>query len=163
MMSWGISRFSQAFMRSYISMQLCYFSPIYIRLANWMTYPSSDIDVTGIQAIGAGFGARCDCLNIGNAFRVVLFLTAMRKRFLWWKLHPAAYAISNSRDINYLWFSIFISFLAKWGLLRYSGIKAYQQARPFFLGLIWGDYIIGSIWTIVGDIVHQRIFFGGMT
>ena len=123
---------------------------IYVRLANWIAYPSSDIDFTGVQAVGAGLGA-------------VIFLTAMRKRFLWWKLHPAGYAISNSRDINYLWFSILISLLAKWTLLRYSGIKRYQQARPLFLGLILGDYIVGSIWTIVGDVVHTRIFFGGMT
>ena len=123
---------------------------IYTRLANWLTYSSDELDTTGVQAVGAGFG-------------VVLFLTAMRTRFLWWKLHPAGFAISNSRDINYLWFSIFISFLAKWGLLKYSGIKSYQSARPFFIGLILGDYIVGSVWTIVGNIVHKRIFFGGMT
>jgi len=73
---------------------------IYTRLTNWITYPSSDIDLGGMGAIGAGLVA-------------VFFLTAMRKRFLWWKLHPAGYAISNSRDINFLWFSIFISLLAK--------------------------------------------------
>ena len=123
---------------------------IYIRLTNWITYPSNDIDFTGLESIGAGLVA-------------VFFLTSMSRRFLWWRLHPAAYAISNSRDINYLWFSIFISLLAKWGLLRYGGIVRYQKARPFFLGLILGDYIIGSLWTIVGDVVHTRIFFGGMT
>jgi len=123
---------------------------IYTRLTNWITYPSSDIDFGGMGAIGAGLVA-------------VFFLTAMRNRFLWCQLHPAGYAISNSRDINYLWLSIFISLLAKWGLLRYGGIKRYRQARPFFLGLILGDYVIGSILTIVGDIVHTRIFFGGMT
>ena len=123
---------------------------IYVRLANWIAYPSSDVNLTGVQAVGSGLVT-------------VIFLTVMRKRFLWWKLHPAGYAISNSRDINYLWFSIFISLLAKWALLKYGGIKRYQQIRPLFLGLILGDYIIGSIWTIVGDVVHTRIFFGGMT
>ena len=121
---------------------------IYTRVANWITYPSSDIDSLGIQTIGAGFV-------------VVVFLTAMRRQFLWWRLHPAAYAISNSYDINYFWFSILIGFAAKWLLIKYGGIRRYRQARPFFLGIILGDYIIGSLWTMVGVIVHQRIFFGG--
>ena len=123
---------------------------IYVRLANWLTYPTDAVDLSGVIAVIAGFGT-------------VLLLTLMRTRFLWWKLHPAGFAISNSRDINYLWFSILISLLAKWMLLRLGGIRTYQQARPFFLGLILGDYIIGSIWTIIGTLVHQRIFFGGMT
>ena len=123
---------------------------IYVRLANWLTYPTDAVDVSGVIAVAAGFG-------------IVLLLTLMRTRFLWWKLHPAGFAISNSRDINYLWFSILISLLAKWMLVRLGGVRTYQQARPFFLGLILGDYVVGSIWTIVGTLVHQRIFFGGMT
>ena len=123
---------------------------IYNRLANRISYPSSDINLAAIQSIGTGFVA-------------VLILTVFQKRFLWWRLYPAAYAISNSRDINYLWFSIIISFFAKWVLLKYGGIRKYRQARPLFLGLILGGYIVGSFWTIVGVIVHKRIFFGGMT
>ena len=120
----------------------------YTRLANWINHPSSDISLSGIRSVGIGVA-------------VVLVLTVMRRRFLWWRLHPAAYAISNSLDINHFWFSILISFVAKWLLIRHGGIGKYRQVRPFFLGLILGDYIVGSIWTIVGDIIHRKIFYGG--
>ena len=123
---------------------------LYSRLANRIAYPSGEVDMVAVRSIGGGFIA-------------VILLTVMQKRFMWWRLYPAAYAISNSRDINFLWFSIMISFAVKWALLKYGGIRKYRQARPLFLGLILGAYIVGSIWTIIGVIVHKRIFFGGMT
>jgi len=121
---------------------------LYTRLANWLTDPSDELDYSGLASISVGFGA-------------VLFFAFMRQKFLWWKLHPAGYAISNSMDINIFWVSILVGFTLKWLLIKYGGIKKYQQARPFFLGLILGEYIIGSIWTIIGNIIHQQIFFGG--
>ena len=121
---------------------------VYTRLANWLSNPTDELNYRGLIAIGAGFSA-------------VLFFTVMRQRFLWWKLHSAGYAISNSLDINHFWFSILIGFTLKWLLIKYGGIKKYQQARPFFLGLILGEYTFGSIWTIIGNIIHQQIFFGG--
>ena len=121
---------------------------VYTRLSNWLTYSSDELNYSGLVAIGVGFGA-------------VLLFTFMRQRFLWWKLHPAGYAISNSLDINHFWFSILVGFTLKWLLIKYGGIKKYQQARPFFLGLILGQYVIGSIWTIIGNTIHQQIFFGG--
>ena len=121
---------------------------LYTRLANWLTDPADELNYSGLTSIGAGFSA------------VILF-AFMRQKFLWWKLHPAGYAISNSMDINVFWFSILAGFTLKWLLIKYGGIKKYQQARPFFLGLILGEYIVGSIWTIIGNIIHQQIFFGG--
>ena len=92
----------------------------------------------------------------------MIWFNFMRQYFLWWKLHPAGYAISNSLDINHFWFSILVGFFLKHLLIRYGGIKKYQQAQPFFLGLILGEYTIGSIWTIVGNIIHQQIFLVGV-
>ena len=58
--------------------------------------------------------------------------------------------------------SLFLSVLSPSGIvLKYGGLKLHRQARPFFLGLILGGYMVGGFWTIVGDIIHMRIFFGG--
>lgn len=119
----------------------------YIRLQNWMLNPS-EFDYIGAGAVGVGIV-------------IVLFFTVMRRLFLWFPFHPVGYAISNSHDINVFWFSVFIGFLAKWAVLKYGGLKLHRQARPFFLGLILGGYMVGGFWTIVGDIIHMRIFFGG--
>ena len=33
-----------------------------------------------------------------------------------------------------------------------GGVKLYRTTVPFFLGLILGDYTIGSIWSLIGCI-----------
>ena len=37
-------------------------------------------------------------------------------------------------------FSIFVSWLAKWTIMRSGGIGLYQRAQPFFIGLILGYF-----------------------
>lgn len=78
-----------------------------------------------------------------------LLLAAMKRRFLWWPLHPIAYPLGLSWTMNWLWFPLFISWAAKWLILKYGGLKAHRQARPFFIGLILGEYVVGSILSIV--------------
>ena len=75
-------------------------------------------------------------------------LMALRTSFLWWPLHPAGYALSAGWTMNMLWLPLFFSWAAKAILLRYGGLKAHQQAVPFFLGLILGEFIIGSFWSL---------------
>ena len=75
-------------------------------------------------------------------------LMVLRSRFLWWPLHPAGYALSGAWTMNMLWLPLFFSWLTKVTLLRYGGLKMHQQAVPFFLGLILGEFIVGSFWSI---------------
>jgi len=83
-----------------------------------------------------------------------LLLMVMRIKVFWWPFHPAGYAVSSSWSMNVFWFSIMISFFAKWIILKIGGIKSHRQAIPFFLGLILGEFIIGSIWSIIGISMH---------
>ena len=97
---------------------------------------------------------------IGIGFSIVVALTLLRQRFLWWTLHPAAYPLASSLNwsMSWMWSSIFVSWLVKWILLRHGGLTAYRRAIPFFFGLILGDYLIGGLWNIWGIISHRYIY-----
>ena len=87
-------------------------------------------------------------------FLFSLFLLVMRLRFLGWPFHPIGFAISSSWAINLVWTCLFASWLVKLIMIRYGGLKLYRQARPFFLGLILGDCLMGSAWAVVGIVLE---------
>ena len=87
---------------------------------------------------------------VGVGFLFSVLLGWMRTRFLWFPLHPLAYAISNSWGVAQLWMPIFIGSVAKFLILRFGGMKGYRRVLPFFLGLILGEITIGSLWTVIG-------------
>jgi hypothetical protein len=91
-------------------------------------------------------------------FVVTLFLMAMRMRLFWWPLHPAGFAISSSWSMNVFWFSIFFSSVIKWVILKHGGVKAHRNAIPFFLGLILGEFIIGSVWSLIGITIERPMY-----
>ncbi|MBC8232037.1 hypothetical protein H8E77_21010 [bacterium] len=86
------------------------------------------------------------------------FLMVMRMRMFWWPFHPAGYAISSSWSMNVFWFSIFFSFLIKWIILRFGGLNTHRKAIPFFLGLILGEFIVGSIWSLIGITIDKPMY-----
>lgn len=116
----------------------------YNRLQRWITNPTKPDYSTG--------------LFMGVGFITTIFFTIMRSRFLWWPLHPAGYAVSNSWGVEVTWFPILISCTAKFIILRYGGLKAHRRAIPFFAGLILGEFVIGSIWSIIGTVTGIRTY-----
>ncbi len=87
-------------------------------------------------------------MGVGFVFCSLLMLA--RIRFPWWPLHPIGYAISSSWAINLVWMPLFIAWVAKAILMRYGGVRLYRQALPFFLGIILGQMIVGSLWHLLG-------------
>ena len=95
---------------------------------------------------------------MGMGSLVVMGLAAMRARFLWWPFHPAGYALAVSYAVDYFWFAFLIAWVLKSLLIRYGGMKMHNAFVPFFLGLILGDFTIGSIWAIVGPIMGVQAY-----
>jgi len=83
-------------------------------------------------------------------FLFAAFLQMMRVRFGWWPFHPLAFAVSSSFEIQLVWMPIFVAWVIKGALLRYGGVRTYQNALPFFYGLILGQFVEGSILNIWG-------------
>ena len=110
----------------------------YRRLTGWLQSPTDTlVPETGFM----GFG-----------FLITTLLMLFRMRFVWWPFHPAGFAISTSWGMNVTWGCLFMSWLIKLIILKYGGPVKYRKIAPFFLGLILGEFTIGSAWTIIGII-----------
>jgi hypothetical protein len=114
------------------------------RLQTQINSPSS-YNASSIVAVIAGFVTTS-------------FLVFMRLRYPWWTLHPAGYAVSNNWSMNQFWVSLFVAWMVKATILKYAGIKSYRAAIPFFMGLILGDFLGGSTWTLYGIWLHRRVY-----
>ncbi|HLV80082.1 MAG TPA: DUF6785 family protein [Chthonomonadaceae bacterium] len=87
---------------------------------------------------------------IAVGFGTVLLLSALRLRFPWFPLHPVGYAVSSSWSLGLLWLPLMIAWVLKAFLLRYGGLRAYRLALPYFLGMILGECVLGSFWSLLG-------------
>jgi len=99
---------------------------------------------------------RITYMAVGAA--IVMGLGALRGAFVGWPFHPAGYALAVSYAMDYFWFAIFVSWLIKLLIIRYGGMRLHNQFVPFFLGLVLGDFFIGSIWAIIGPTIGAQTY-----
>ncbi|MGQ9610943.1 MAG: DUF6785 family protein [bacterium] len=95
-------------------------------------------------------------MTLGAAFTT--FLSIMRMKFLWWPFHPVGYALSMNFGVDYIWFTIVIGSVIKWAILKFGGLKTLRRAYPFFIGVIIGEYAIGSFWSALSVILQKRMY-----
>jgi len=81
-----------------------------------------------------------------------IFLAYMRAMFYWWPFHPLGYALCISWTMSVFWFSCFVAWLVKSLILRYGGMKLYVKARPWFLGMVLGEFGMAVVWTLISAI-----------
>ena len=87
---------------------------------------------------------------------VTIGLSVARVRIPWWPFHPLGYAMGPSWPLIQLWFSVFVGWLMKTALMRYGSGRSYRKARPFFLGLVAGEFLAAGIWVGVSAITKTR-------
>jgi len=106
------------------------------KLASFMNYPREmRLAATGASVAG---------------FLFTLLLGALRMRYTWWLWHPVGYATSMSWSMGKIWFCLFVGWLAKLLVTRYGGAVAYKKALPFVVGIVLGEFVVGSLWGIYG-------------
>ncbi|HEX3000257.1 MAG TPA: DUF6785 family protein, partial [Armatimonadota bacterium] len=76
-------------------------------------------------------------------------LVFMRATFAWWPLHPMGYALSASWTMVVFWFPCLLAWMIKALVSRYGGMKYYLMGRPFFLGMILGEFSMAVFWTVI--------------
>ena len=91
-------------------------------------------------------------------FSLTILLNSLRMRLSWFPFHPVGFAISSSWSMHQLWMTMLIAWLIKLLLLRYGGLKLYRSAIPFFLGLILGECVMGSLWTLIGIALNMQTY-----
>lgn len=99
-------------------------------------------------------------LSAGIGGLVMAFLLVMRHQFLWWPLHPLGFALGVTWAPFHLWFSTMIGWALKLVMIRFGGLGLYQKGRPFFVGLILGEYFMTAIWSFVG--LFTRVSYWGL-
>ena len=78
-------------------------------------------------------------------------LAFLQYRLHWWPLHPVGIAVAPLWMTRLIAFSVLLAWVSKSAIMRYGGVAAYRQARPFFMGLIAG-YFLGIGLSYLVDI-----------
>ncbi len=110
----------------------------YNTLTSWIKSPQPG-KFPEFMAIVVGFG-------------IAFLLQFLRMRFPWWPLHPLAFAVTSSYEINLVWGPLFLAWMFKSLILRYGGRGGFHRSLPFFIGLMLGQFVVGSLWNIYGII-----------
>jgi hypothetical protein len=119
---------------------LVFASEPYNRLDGWLRGTAAPTDNT-VSAVLVGFG-------------FTFLLQMLRMRLPWFPFHPVGYAVSSSWSMNMLWMCMFIAWAIKLMVMRYGGLKMYRRLMPFFLGIVLGECITGSLWSIIGMVLN---------
>ncbi len=105
-------------------------------------------NVAAIEGLGADHRTTGG-LFFGVGILVTTGLVILRMLYWWWPLHPLGYALSASWTLVVFWFPVLIAWCIKTPILRYSGIRQYQRLRPFFLGMVFGEFGMAVLWTLI--------------
>jgi len=87
---------------------------------------------------------------------ITVGLSVARVQYAWWPFHPLGYAMGPSWPMIQLWSSVFVGWMMKTTLMRYGSGRSYRKARPFFLGLVAGEFLIAGVWVIISALTGTR-------
>jgi hypothetical protein len=87
---------------------------------------------------------------------VMLAMMLMRTFYSWWPLHPVGFAVGAVWIMDHLWFTCALIWLIKWLIVRWGGLRTYALLRPFFLGLILGQFLCAGAWLIIDAMTGMR-------
>jgi len=78
---------------------------------------------------------------------------AGRVWFSWWPFHPIGMAIGDVGSVvRNAFFPLFLAWLIQTLLMRFGGVRLYQAAQPFFLGMLVG-FLMGIGLSIGVDMI----------
>jgi hypothetical protein len=97
-------------------------------------------------------------LAMGGGAGLTLLLQTLRTRFAGFPFHPVGYALSAGYASTFLWSTALLTWAFKLMLFRYAGLQGYRRAVPFFLGLLLGEFIVGSLISLSGVVLGTPMY-----
>ena len=86
-------------------------------------------------------------LNFMIGVLVTLGIVILRARTLWFPFHPLGYALCGTWTMMVFWFPCLVAWVCKVIILRYGGMRLYSRIRPFFLGMVLGEFTMAVLWS----------------
>ncbi len=83
---------------------------------------------------------------------VMGLLMVGRHHFVGWPLHPLGFAVAAGWTMSVLWSSIMLAWLIKSLVLRLGGARTFERTKPFFLGLVLGQLVVGGLWLAIDSL-----------
>ncbi|MDA0710730.1 MAG: hypothetical protein O3B73_11030, partial [bacterium] len=138
----------------WFSLKLAYASGAYnfgewvFRQGGQVPYDTMVTKIKAAEHINAGH-----FVFLGLGILATLFLTYLRHRLTWWRLHPIGFSIASVGQVQWTVLSLFAAWAIKVLLIRFGGLLLYNRAKPFFVGLVVGhfgaaglSFVIDAIW-----------------
>jgi hypothetical protein len=95
--------------------------------------------------------------TLGLGGTVMLMLVHLRRAVTWWPLSPLGYLVGSSWTVmHHLWFCVFVGWLANTLVRRYGGLHLFLRFRPFFLGLVLGEFLTAALWLALDALLGVR-------
>lgn len=66
-----------------------------------------------------------------------------------WPIAPIGYLVVTTWYPQLLWWSLFWGWLTKSLIVRFGGAPMYMAAKPFFVGLVFGECLAATFWLVV--------------
>jgi len=113
-------------------------------LLPWLQQPHAP------DSIGLSFTGFASLFTLGLMF--------LRRQFIWFPFHPAGYALGLSAGMVWVWSAVCVGWFIKAVLLKFGGLRTYRKAAPFFVGVILGDFLMGTFWSLVGTVFEIPVY-----
>jgi hypothetical protein len=89
---------------------------------------------------------------------ITVGLSALRLSLNAFPLHPLGYVLCNTLTMGSMFMPFLLAWMVKAAVQRYGGNRIYHLSVGFFVGLILGDVMTQTFWTIVGRLFDVPIY-----
>jgi hypothetical protein len=89
-------------------------------------------------------------LSMGVGAGVMGALIALQRAVPWWPFSPLGYLVGSSWTVmHHLWFCVLLGWIANGLVRRYGGLNGFVRFRPFFMGLVMGEFLTAAAWMLI--------------